>query len=227
MFQPRFAPGWFVAYVVVAGLNVVGGFLDAPELRTVTKPLLMPLLLGFFAASLGGLDHPLATWVKRALVFSWLGDVLLMGDADVFFILGIAGFLGAQICYIAGFGPFIELGPLRAKPWLALPYVAVGMALLVTLAPDLGVLFVPVTIYAVALVTMAVLAVGVSPTTAVGAGLFLISDSLIALTELSDRLSDAAGTWIMPTYVVGQALIVVGVLQNLGRLTTAPQMVRR
>jgi uncharacterized membrane protein YhhN len=107
------------------------------------------------------------------------------------------------------------------------PYVAVGLGLLVILAPDLGVLFVPVTIYAVALVTMAVLAIGVSPTTAVGAALFLISDSLIALTELSDRMPDGAGTWIMPTYVVGQALIVVGVLQNLGRLTTAPQLVRR
>ena len=135
--------------------------------------------------------------------------------------------MGAQVCYIAGFRPFIELGPLRSKPWLALPYVAVGVALLLTLAPDLGMLFFPVTIYAVALVTMAVLAIGVSPTTAVGAALFLISDSLIALTELSDRLPDSAGTWIMPTYVVGQALIVVGVLQNLGRLTTAPQLVRR
>ena len=102
--------------------------------------------------------------------------------------LGIAGFLGAQICYIAGFGPFIELGPLRAKPWLAPAVRGSGHGITVTLAPDLGVLFVPVTIYAVALVTMAVLAVGVSPTTAVGAGLFLISDSLIALTELSDRL---------------------------------------
>jgi uncharacterized membrane protein YhhN len=66
---------------------------------------------------------------------------------------------------------------------------------------------------------MAVLATGVSPVTAVGAVLFLVSDSLIALTELSDRLPDGAGTWIMPTYVVGQLLIVLGVLQNLGRWT--------
>jgi uncharacterized membrane protein YhhN len=218
MLQPRSAPGWFIAYVVLAGFEVVGGFLDSPELRTFAKPLLMPLLLAFLVASLGGLQHPLATWVKRALVFSWVGDLLLMGDGDLFFILGIAAFLGAQICYIAGFRPFTALGPLRNKPWLAVPYVAVGVGLLVMLAPDLGVLFLPVTLYAAALVTMAVLAIGVSPATAAGAALFLVSDSLIALTGLSDLLPDAAGDAIMPTYVVGQLLIVLGVLQNLGRL---------
>ena len=64
---------------------------------------------------------------------------------------------------------------------------------------------------------MAVLATGVSPTTAAGAVLFLISDSLIALTELSDRLPGGIADWIMPTYLVGQLLIVLGVLQNLSR----------
>lgn len=218
MFQRRAATGWLIAYLVVAGLNVLGGLLDSDELLVVSKPLLMPFLLAFFVASLGGLEHPLATWVKRALVFSWLGDLLLMGDGELFFILGIAGFLGAQICYIAGFRAFIGLGPLRDKPWLAAPYVAVGLGLLVILAPDLGVLLVPVTIYAAALVTMAVLAIGVSPATGTGAALFLLSDSLIALTGLSDVLPESAGDAIMPTYVVGQLLIVLGVLQNLGRL---------
>jgi len=66
---------------------------------------------------------------------------------------------------------------------------------------------------------MAVLATGVSPSTAVGAILFLLSDSLIALTGLTDLLPDAAGSPIMPTYILGQLLIVVGVLQNLGRLS--------
>ena len=219
MLQRRAARGWLIAYGLLAALNVIGGFLDLEELRTITKPFLMPVLLGFFVASLGGLHHPLATWVKRALMFSWAGDVLLMGEGDLFFMAGIAGFLGAQICYIIAFRPFTVLGPLRTRPWLALPYVGYGIGLVALLAPDLGALLVPVMVYAAALVIMAVLATGVSPVTAVGAVLFLVSDSLIALTELSDRLPDGAGTWIMPTYVVGQLLIVLGVLQNLGRWT--------
>lgn len=211
------AQGWLIAYLVTAGLSVFGVFTDSTQLFDVTKPLLMPLLLAFFVASLDGLQHPCATWVKRALVFSWVGDVFLMIHGDLFFGLGLAAFLGAQICYIAGFRPYAALGPLRARPWLALPYIAVGVGLLALLFADLGPLLVPVLIYATALVTMAILSTGVSPVTAAGGALFLISDSLIALTELSDRLPDGASSWIMPTYVVGQLLIVVGVLQVLGR----------
>ena len=99
------------------------------------------------------------------------------------------------------------------------PLRALGRSALAGLAEALATGRVPAPITRAALVTMAVLATGVSPSTAVGAILFLLSDSLIALTGLTDLLPDAAGTLIMPTYIVGQLLIVVGVLQNLGRLS--------
>ncbi len=220
MLSRRSAPGWLVAYVVVAGLNVIAAFADLSLLSTVTKPLLMPALLGLFVSSLDGLVHPLGTWVKRALVFSWAGDLLLMGDGDAFFVLGLLGFLAAQICYVIAFRPSAALGPLRSRPWLAIPYVLYGVGLLWALLPDLDALLIPVVIYAATLVAMAVLATGVSPTTAVGAILFLISDSLIASTRLSDILPTSAAQWVMPTYLLGQLLIVLGVLQNLGRLTS-------
>ena len=213
------ASRWLGAYIAVAALNVVGVFAHSSVLVNVTKPFLMPLLFAYFAASLDGLEHPLATWVKRALLFSWIGDLLLMGDSELFFVLGLLGFLGAQICYIAGFRPYLRLGPLRNRPWLILPYVAYGLILLALLIPDLGPLLLPVLIYAFALLAMAVLATGVSPITGIGGALFLLSDSLIALTALTDRLGPWAANWIMPTYVVGQLLIVLGVLQLLGRST--------
>lgn len=217
MFRRRAATGWLIAYLVAAALNVAGTFLHSPELSGVTKPVLMPLLLAFFISRLDGLQHHLATWVKRALVFSWLGELALLGDGDLWFVLGIAGFLAAQVCYIIGFRPFAALGPLRERPWLAIPYIAAGLSLFLVLVPDLGGLTIPVAIYAASLVAMAVLATGVSPMTAAGAVLFLASDSILALTELSDRLPEAAGAWVMPTYLAGQLLIVLGVLQNLGR----------
>lgn len=217
MLSRRSAPGWLVAYLVAAGLSTLARFADLDLLGVVVKPLLMPLLLAFFVAGLDGLQHRLATWVKRALVFSWIGDLLLMGDGRLFFVLGLLGFLGAQICYIAAFRPNALLGPLRTKPWLALPYVAYGAAFLWLLMPDLGALLVPVSIYAATLIAMAILATGVSPTTAAGAILFVVSDSLIAATRLSDLLPSSAANWIMPTYVAGQLLIVLGVLQHLGR----------
>lgn len=208
-----------MAYLLVSVVNVTSGLLDAHLVNGVSKAFLMPLLLAYFVACLDGLEHRLVTWVRAALVFSWVGDLLLIGDGDLFFVLGVAAFLGAQICYIVGFRPYAVLGPLRARPWLALPYVAYGVALLAVMLPDLGGLAVPVAVYATALVTMAVLATGVSPSTAVGAIFFLLSDSLIAMTGLTDLLPEWAGSLIMPTYIVGQLLIVLGVLQNLGRLS--------
>ena len=219
MFGRRTARAWLLAYVVVSLVNIASGLLEATVVNVGTKALLMPLLLAYFTACLDGLEHRLVRWVTAALVFSWVGDLLLIGDGDLFFVLGVAAFLGAQICYIVGFRPYAALGPLRTRPWLVLPYLLYGAVLLALLLPDLGGLAVPIVVYAAALVTMAVLATGVSPSTAVGAILFLLSDSLIALTGVTDLLPDAAGSLIMPTYIVGPLLIVVGVLQNLGRLS--------
>lgn len=219
MFSRTAARAWLIAYLVLSVANIIGVLLDARGLVVITKPFLMPVLLAFFVACLDGLEHRLATWVKAALVFSWVGDLFLMGQGRVFFILGVVAFLGAQICYIVGFRPYAALGPLRRRPWLVLPYLLYGAGLLALMLPDLGGLAVPIAIYAGALVTMAVLATGVSPTTAAGAVFFLLSDSLIAMTRLTDLLPESAGLLIMPTYVVGQLLIVVGVLQNLGRLS--------
>lgn len=222
MFNSRTAPGWLAGYIVAGTLNVVGVFTDTGWLANATKPLLMPLLLAFFMAALDGRHTPVTTWVKRALVFSWVGDLLLMGEGEAFFILGLLGFLGAQVCYIAGFRSYLNQGPLRGRPWLILPYLVYWVALLALLMGDLGPLLVPVLIYSLALLTMAVLALGVSPLTGVGGALFLISDSLIALTALSDRLGPGAGDWIMPTYILGQLLIVYGVLQLQRRPVPAP-----
>ena len=211
----RTAPAWLAAYLVAGALNVVGVFTDTGWLATITKPLLMPLLLLYFIAALNGDQSPVVAWVKRALVFSWIGDLMLMGDGDLFFMLGLLGFLGAQICYISGFRAYVNQGPLRGRPWLILPYLVYWVLLIALLFSDLGPMLIPVLIYSFALLAMAVLALGVSPLTGLGGALFLLSDSLIALTALSDRLGDGAGDWIMPTYIVGQLLIVRGVLAVL------------
>lgn len=216
MFTRRTATGWLIAYLAVSAADIVGGLIESGGLHHVTKPLLMPLLLAFFVASLDGLRHRLAGLVKAALVCSWVGDVLLMLAGDTFFALGLLSFLLAQICYIVGFRPYAQLGPLRTRPWLVLPYLAYGLGVYLVVLPSLGMLALPVGLYTAALVTMAILATGIAPRAALGAILFVLSDSLIALTELTDSLPDEMGWLIMPTYVAGQLLIVLGVLQNLG-----------
>jgi uncharacterized membrane protein YhhN len=200
---------------VVSGLNVLGHVVAAPALVTVTKPALMPLLAAYLLAATA---RPLTRRVRLVLValaFSWAGDLALMGTGEVFFLAGLGGFLLAQLSYIAAFAPTVRDGPLGRRPVLVLPYVLAWAALIAVLAPSLGSLLVPVMLYGAALLTMAATATGVHRWTVVGAALFVVSDSLLALTRLSDALAlgeGAAGALVMSTYTLGQGLIVAGVV---------------
>jgi alkenylglycerophosphocholine/alkenylglycerophosphoethanolamine hydrolase len=209
------------AYVVVAVLNVVGQLLEGDALDHVTKPFLMPLLLAFLLATRWP-DTRLLRFTAGALVFAWLGDLLLIPEGDTWFMLGLLGFLGAQLCYCIAFATRFGDSPLRRQPAWALPFFGWWVLLLVVLGPDLGGLLLPVAVYGVVLCTMAALATGVHRWTTVGALLFLCSDSALAATSLSDRLTIPSGdAVVMITYTVGQALIVLGVLATSERIEPA------
>jgi uncharacterized membrane protein YhhN len=202
-------------YAAVAGLNVLGHVAGQAWLVTLTKPLLMPLLAGYLLAASGRPLTRRTLLVLVALAFSWAGDLLLMGTGEGFFLAGLGGFLLAQVAYITAFAPSVRTGPLAQRPVLALPYVLAWAGLMAVLAPGLGSLLVPVMLYGAALITMAATATGVHRWTGVGAALFVVSDSLLALTRLSDAVPlppSAAGALVMSTYTVGQGLIVAGVV---------------
>ncbi len=203
-------------YAVVSVLNVIGQVVDGHAVENATKPLLMPLLLGVLLAS-ARLETRLLRATAVALVFAWLGDLFLIPEGDTWFLLGLAGFLGAQACYCVGFATRFGDSPLRRRRVLVLPYVAWWLLLLAVLGPDLGAMIVPVAVYGAVLCTMAALATGVHPWTTIGALLFVASDSVLATTSLSDRLTvPADGAVVMATYTLGQALIVLGVLAASG-----------
>jgi uncharacterized membrane protein YhhN len=211
------APALLAGYGVVAGLNVIGQLTDQAWLTTLTKPLLMPLLAGYLLAASGRPLDRRARLVLVALVFSWVGDLLLMGEGETFLLAGIGGFLLAQLTYLAAFAPTVRGGPLARRPALIAPYVIAWAGLIAVLGPGLDDLLAPVMVYGAALMAMAATATGVHPRTGVGAALFVASDSLIALTRLTDRLplSPAlAGAAVMATYTLGQGLIVNGVVAS-------------
>jgi uncharacterized membrane protein YhhN len=222
------APALLAAYAVVSGLNVLGHLVDADALVVLTKPLLMPLLAGYLLAATGRPLTRRVLLVLVALAFSWAGDLALMGAGEGFFLAGLGGFLLAQLSYIAAFAPTVRDGPLGRRPVLVLPYVLAWAALMAVLAPSLGSLLVPVMLYGAALVTMAATATGVHRWTSLGAALFVVSDSLLAFTRLSDALplgEGAAGALVMSTYTLGQGLIVAGVVAAERVRTTAAAVV--
>jgi len=213
-----------VAAFVALAAATAGTVSGIPTLATVSKPLLMPILLVWFRAQAGG--GALATLVTVALVCSWLGDVFLMGSGEAWFGAGLASFLVAQLAYAAAFA-----GPARhpggPRPWqsLLLAGVVVAIGLLVAqtvLAGVPGWLVLPVAVYAAAITAMgtsgALRAGGTSLASwgaaFVGAEWFMVSDSLLAFDRFVAPLG-AARIAVMLTYCLGQYLIVAGCLRHL------------
>lgn len=207
--------GLLGGYAVLCVVHVTAQALEASTLAMVTKPLLMPLLAGYLlAASPRPLPRTLRL-VLLALAFSWLGDVLLLGDGDAWFLAGLVGFLLAQLTYIVAFVPAVRARPNGRPPLPGLLFVAYGAVMVGALAPDVGALLLPVMVYVAAICTMAVVAPAVNLWTAIGAALFVASDSILAVSVFTDRLSGAqamAGVLVMSTYALAQGLIVHGVL---------------
>ena len=207
------------AYAVVGIANVVGEALGSSIVPTVTKPLLVPLLLAWLVLSARpGLATPLR-WLSAGLVFAWLGDVLLMGDGDGFFIGGIAGFLGMQVCYLVAFLRVPGPGLVRAWKIALVPYAAIWVGVNALVSSGVGALRIPVLLYSAVLIAMAVAALDLvlrvprplGWRVAWGALLFVLSDALIAMTAFGPLSeSDAVSAVIMATYVTAQAMIVTG-----------------
>ena len=193
-----------VLYAFAATVNVMASAVGQSSLDWATKPLLMPLLAGvvIFAAQEAG-RRPLGT-LLAALGCATAGDVALMAEGTLPFLLGMAAFLACQVLLIIS---FVRAG---ARPRLAvtLLYCAGYAVAVLLLWRGLAGLALPVSLYAVALTAMAVLATGLGWRIGLGGLLFFASDLLLAV-DLADVVP-VSGPWVMLTYVVGLALIVTG-----------------
>lgn len=213
-------PLLLVLYVVVGALDVIGEAASLDLLVVAAKPLLVPLLAAWLVATARrqAVRSPL-TWLLAGLGFAWLGDLALMADGNLFFALGLVGFLAMQACYILAFTRVPGPGLVRAWKVALVPFIAywIGMNLLVW--PGAGTMRIPVLVYSAVLLAMAAAALDLVLRVPRplgwrvfwGAALFVVSDSLIAVTafgplESSPGLSAA----VMSTYIAAQALIITG-----------------
>lgn len=229
---------------VLAGLLVattavhLGAHLtSAGHVADVTQWFLMPLLAAWVFAEVRAPRDRLVRLVLAGLVASWLGDTApQLAPSGSRFLVMVAFFLCAQVCYIAAFWPFRAQsvpgllrtgasgprGGRRAGTIGTIAYLVVLVALVAACAPGTGSLLVPTVVYGVCLVSMAALATGVNRRVALGAAIFLVSDSLIALQAFTSWYAvPEHGFWVMLTYVVGQALIASGVVAQARRRAPA------
>jgi len=112
---------FLIVALLFAALEVVALQKNLPRLEYVAKPAVMIALFLWLWTSVG-LMGPLL-WFGLGLVFSLVGDVLLMISLDRFFVTGLAAFLFAHVAYVIGFNtPLPEL-----SAWSLLLAVIIGI----------------------------------------------------------------------------------------------------
>lgn len=178
----------------------------------VCKPLVLVLLIAV-AVTL----HPAVSgrreWFLAGLAFSLAGDVLLMLPYDLF-VAGLASFLAGHVCYIAGLTRHGGSGSTVALVALAVAVVATVPASRILPAVKRGspALLAPVAAYMVVISAMVATAAATGVVLAAcGAILFWVSDASIAWDRFV-RPWSWARTWIMVTYHVGQAALVLSLI---------------
>ncbi|MFH9698104.1 lysoplasmalogenase [Streptomyces globisporus] len=207
----RFARPVLLAFLLVAAADLIGLLAGAETVHLVAKPLLMPLLAGY--AALRGAPRLLVA----ALLFGWGGDVFLLADNDLAFLVGMGSFAVGHVCYLTlfGRGEGRNRGVGRSPSGLATGagYALVLVVFLVLIWPDLPAdLRIPLTGYSLLLTAMAWRAGVFGPYAAVGGALFLLSDALIATGIAEWSQAPAPDFWVMLTYIAAQALLTLGVL---------------
>ncbi len=219
---------WWV-FGALALVHLAAQLVGADAAADVTQWFLMPVLASVLWLSTAAPRSRLVVLTLVALGFSWLGDSAPdLADGDTAFLLMVGFFLLAQITYIVAFAPYTTPTVLRRNRGVVVAYVAAVVLLVAACAPGAGVLLVPALVYGAALGVMAVLSAGVIRTAAIGGGLFLVSDGMIALGAFADWFTPPVeGFWVMATYIAAQVLIVLGVLAADGghqRGASAPQV---
>jgi uncharacterized membrane protein YhhN len=148
----------------------------------------------------------LAGW---GLLLSSAGDVLL--ELDGLFVFGMAAFGAAHICYATAFVNLIRRDGPNIAAWpLAMGVLGVSIVLGVWLAPGMGSLTAPALVYQLIISFMVMLALlSRSPLLArVGAVLFMLSDTLIAMGMFRDVEVPVGSVWI--TYAAAQIMLAWG-----------------
>lgn len=209
-----------ILFLLIAVGQLTGSWLDSAWMEYVFKPLIIPMIL--LMLWLGSSAEVPKGYVSLALIFCWIGDILLMFSDrnELFFFGGVGSFLLGQVFYIFTFlqDTRHRVGYLKKRPFWYLPFAGYLILLIILLLPGLEGIMLPVVIfYGITLVGMSAAAFNRYQTTSllsfrlvyIGSLLFVASDSLLAWSKFLDPIP-RGGFLVMLTYIGAQYLIMKG-----------------
>ncbi|NDA60879.1 MAG: lysoplasmalogenase [Chitinophagia bacterium] len=188
-------------------------------IRVITKCLLLPLLIIYLIVSTSDTSAIKKT-ALLALFFSWLGDVLLIGDGTLFFLAGMLAFM---LTHIINGMLLIKLQPFRFKgsSWVGILLAAGAIGLIYYWLHDyLGTFLVPIVIYMVLIAAVWVCTFNLSNHVNYrwiafyffipGMFFFVLSDALLALNKFLFHFPERWDVWVMLTYASAQLFLTLG-----------------
>ena len=216
---------FLAAFLVLSALHLYASYLDDRKQRAKTKPfLLIALVLFYIFAS----KHP-SPLLIAALLFSWLGDVLLIPKGHKWFIAGGVAFMFGHLFFILAYTRNISFS---GQPWLliipfALVLLGIALKIIMMVKETTPKVMVPAMYFYLicnslmnvfALMQMCTRHTAGSVAAFAGALLFFISDCTLFLVRYYKKpeIVYKKHFTVMLTYLLGELLIVLGVLAVRG-----------
>ncbi len=214
-------PGYIMlaVFFTAAAVHLAASLKKNKPLRNKTKPFILLGLTGFYCFA----ADPVIAAVVLALLFSWLGDILLIPKGVKWFAAGGTAFMASHLFFIISYAKqtdFSRVRPVFAAALIA-AFVLISLILFHFLRPHLPKrLFYPMLFYLIlnglmnCFAWFRALTVGGTAgiVTAIGALLFFISDSSLFFVRFHKDSRLKTHFPVMLTYSLGEVLIVLGLV---------------
>ena len=205
-----------IAFVLFCLIDFIGIYLDKQMMINFAKPMLMITLFWYYYSNTKTMNK----FFVLGLFFSFLGDVLLLGTGETYFIFGLLFFLIAHVFYIIIALKILQKPKPKEFVIAGIPFLLLFLVLINVLYAGLGSMKIPVIVYALTISFFGIVSLilylqtktKTSLLLVVGVLVFITSDTILALNLFYEKQS-LYPLLIMMTYVLAQYLICKFVLK--------------
>jgi uncharacterized membrane protein YhhN len=222
MIFKKYGPILFLSILVVHCLAIAMGW---SEIRFFSKLMLVPtlvLILGLFK----GFSFQKQSWLPwLGLLGAFAGDWLLALSGEIYFLMGMLGFMTTHVCNSFYFLQLQAIQPGKLKPALMASGVLIIICTIVIfqIKDQLGTMLIPIIAYMGIISLMAILAANLAASETLesialkyfipGAICFVISDGLLALNKFLWHRHDL-DIPVMITYGLAILLLTLGFINT-------------
>ncbi len=210
---------FLAVFFISTAIHLFASARQDTRMRNISKPFLLLSLLGFYVLA----ARSVSAAIVLALIFSWIGDVLLMPKGVKWFTAGGIAFMISHAFFILGYMKDIVFSriPVPLIVFLAVFFAATVTFIFSKLKLHLPkALFYPMFLYLLinggmncfAIFRCVSLPTAATLTTAIGAALFFASDTSLFFVRFKKDSRLKTHFLVMLTYSIGEFLIVCGLL---------------